>query len=130
MPTNFDLTERADFNELLSRTSRSASATSSSVEIGTAEAQMLVLEVSNYTGGTHAFQFEESDSSGSGFSQVADNLKSGDSAPSVTGTGDEGTYKLGYIGNSKYLRANVTNHTGTSAEYAVYSVSVPDQKPA
>lgn len=131
MPTNFDLTDRVNFSEALQRSQRTGSPTSTSVDVGSSEAQMLVLEVSSYTDGTHKFQFEESDQSGSGFSQVASNLKSGDSVPTVSGTGDTGTYRLGYLGNSRYLRLNTTSGGGTTgATYAVYAVDQADRKPA
>lgn len=131
MPTEFALDERIEFDEELEKAQRTGSPTSSNLDCGDAEAQMLVLEVSSYTDGTHDFQFEASDSSGSGFAQVASTLQSGDSVPTVSGTGDTGTYKLGYIGNERYLRLNTTSGGGTTgATYAVYGLKNAERLPA
>lgn len=131
MPTNFDLTDVASYSQLTASTQTNGSPTSSEIDVGSAQAQMLVLEVESYTDGTHQFQLEGSDTSGSNFSQVASNLKSGDAVPTVSGTGDTGTYHLGYIGNERFLRLNTTSGSGTTgATYSVHGVTVPDREPA
>jgi len=131
MPTNFDLTDRAKYSQLQASTQTNGSPTSSELDVGDDQAQMVVLEVESYTDGTHKFQLEASDSSGSGFSQVASNLKAGDAVPTVSGTGDTGTYRLGYLGNEKFLRLNTTSGSGTTgATYSIHGVTEVDRQPA
>ncbi|KPL55477.1 hypothetical protein ABB55_27255 [Prosthecomicrobium hirschii] len=76
---------------------------------------------------------EESDSSGSGFTAVADaDLVGTEAAVSFTYADDGVTRKLGYVGNKQYTKLTITpaNNSGSAPIAAVAILGRPTSAPA
>ena len=93
----------------------------SGVDLRGFDSAMVLIDVGAYTDGTHTFEVQESDDD-SNYTAVADADLQG-TEPVVDGAGAATqTYKIGYTGDSRYVRVVVTA-TGTSSG-AVYGGSV------
>jgi hypothetical protein len=91
---------------------RTSSVTGSSVDLQGADSAAAVVHFGSITDGTFTPKLQESDSSGSGFSDVA----SSDLAQSfsdATSSESDTTQEVSYIGNKRYIRV-VVSATGTS----------------
>lgn len=126
-----DVKEQIDLDVSLAQSgSRTSDATGSSSDISEFHAASVLINVDDWTDGTHEFQVEESDDDSS-WSAVADDDLDGDE-PSVSEAGDEGKHRIGYTGNKRYLRVTTSvSGTTTGADYGVYILKGdPSQFPA
>lgn len=74
------------------------------------ERAVILCAVGSRTDGTFTFEVQESDTSGSGFTAVADADLQG-TEPGATG---DGVTKLGYIGDNRYIRVSMTSTSTTN----------------
>jgi len=125
-----DLEERVRLEVLLASAQRTADQ-SAQVDTHGFRGQMLVIDVTDYTDGTHDFTLQTSND-GSIPSEPAAALRSGDDAPIVEAASDTGIYYVSYIGSERYLHLDVAaSGTTSGATYAVYAVKgAPDELPA
>lgn len=91
---------------------RTTDVTGSSVDLQGADSAAAIVHYGTITDGTFTAKLQESDSSGSGFSDVtsADLVQS---FADATSTESNSTQQVSYIGNKRYIRVVVTQ-TGTS----------------
>ncbi len=90
---------------------------------------MAEISVAAVTDGTFAFELQESDVEGSGYAAVADADLIGTEPTGVTtGSGDSTVYRVGYMGNKRYLKVVVTV-SGSPATGAGLSVNILKGRP-
>lgn len=78
------------------------------------ESLTFLMRASNYTDGTYTPLIEESDTSGSGYSAVADNDLIGTEADGALSAA--GVSRIGYVGTKRYIRLSfVSTSTSTGA---------------
>lgn len=100
---------------------RTAAATGTAVDLATYDAAVVLVHAGAWTDGVHTVEIQESDSSGTGFTPVADADLAG-TEPSITSAGTASQiYAIGYKGIKRYLKASIT---GSGATGAVVGVSV------
>jgi len=83
-----------------------ADAAGSEVDIQNYSGVMVAINCGLWTDGTFTFALQESDTSGSGFADVADADIEGTEPVVDAGTEDEQIYEFGYKGKKRYLRVN------------------------
>lgn len=107
---------------------RTASATGTGVDCANYGAVMVEITAGAWTDGSHVFEVQESDSSGSGYTAVADAYLQG-AEPTVSSGGTASqVYKVGYLGIKRYVRV-ITTVSGSPATGAVYSATIVRGKP-
>jgi hypothetical protein len=72
-----------------------------------------------WTDGSHAFQVEESDVLGSGYTAVADADLQGTEPTVAADTGDNQIYRIGYKGTKRFVRVTTTGSGTTGMAYGV-----------
>ena len=102
-----------------------ASANGSGVDLQNFGAAMVVISAGTITDGTHTFEVQESDDN-SAFTAVADADLIG-SEPALTSANSNSVTKIGYIGNSRYLRVAVTVAGATDG--GVYEAAIVEGEP-
>ncbi|MET9396287.1 hypothetical protein [Kitasatospora sp. NPDC002965] len=122
-----DLVSHLDPAVSLAPAARTASANGTGVDLANYDAAAVLINAGTWTDGSHTFEIQESDASGSGYTAVPDAYLSGaepvvSSAPTASQI-----YKIGYLGIKRYLRI-ITTVTGTTTG-AVYSATVVRGKP-
>ncbi|RUW40428.1 MAG: hypothetical protein E5V37_04775 [Mesorhizobium sp.] len=125
-----DLYSDIAFNVSLAPAARTASANGTGVDMGSAGGATMVVVAGAWTDGTHTFDLQESDDN-STFTSVPAALLIG-SKPVISSAPGGGTsYKTGYLGIKRYLRAAVTVAGATTG--AVYDALIvrglPGTKP-
>ena len=103
---------------------QATTATRTGAEVDTLryEGALFLISVGLWTDGTHTVDIEESDTSGSGFADVAAADLQG-TEPVINGaTVDEQDYAVGYIGSKRYVRVNIVVAGATTG--AVIGASV------
>lgn len=122
-----DLVSHIDPAVTLAPAAKTASANGTGVDLANYDAAVVEIHVGAWTDGSHTFEVQESDSSGSGYTAVADAYLDG-TEPAVTSAPTASQiYKIGYKGIKRYLRV-ITTVTGTTTG-AVYGVTVLRGKP-
>jgi hypothetical protein len=117
-----DLVSHIDPAVTLAPAAKTASANGTGVDLAGYDSVMVEINAGAWTDGSHVFEVQESDSSGSGYTAVADDYLSG-TEPTVSSGGTASQiYKIGYKGIKRYLRV-ITTVTGTTTG-AVYGASV------
>lgn len=115
--------ENLDVAVSLTHAARTTTANGSAVDLQGYQAAVVVINAQAWTDGTHTFSIEESDASGSGYTAVAAANLDG-SAPAITAAGAQlATYRVGYLGNKRYIRA-VQTITGSPSTGAIIGVQV------
>ncbi|MBU1701451.1 MAG: hypothetical protein KJ970_13215 [Candidatus Eisenbacteria bacterium] len=105
-----------------------ASANGTGVDIRGFDSALVVFHIGNWTDGTHTFSIEESDDD-STYTAVNSAYLQG-TAPTVTSdANDDQIYKVGYVGDKRYIRA-VQTITGSPSTGLVSGVTVLRGHPA
>lgn len=107
---------------------RTATANGTGVDTLGYNAATMVFALGAWTDGTHTYSIQESDVSGSGYTNVAAGSLDG-TAPAVTDNTGVGTFvRVGYLGIKRYIRAVVTV-TGSPSTGLVAGVHVVRAEP-
>jgi hypothetical protein len=99
---------------------RTASANGTGVDLQGFESALIVIETGTITDGTHTIEVQESNDN-STFTAVADADLQG-TEPAIGVSDDNAIYKIGYIGNKRYIRVAVTVSDATTG--GVYGAMV------
>lgn len=108
------ISEKENFDAAVSLTTaaRTSTTNGTGIDLQGYQAACAVINAQAWTDGTHAFKLQDSPDN-STYTDVATALVDG-SNPSVTAAGAQlTTYKLGYLGNQRYLRV-VQTCSGTT----------------
>lgn len=107
-----DLHDNIRASVTLAPATRTASANGTSVDLAGFEAAEVVVATGTITDGTHTIELQDSDD-GATFAAVADAFLLG-SEPAIGAADDNKTFRVGYVGGKRYLRASVTVSGATS----------------
>lgn len=112
-----DIKSKIDVDQSLPKIARTATETGTAFDISGYNGVSVIIDAGTWTNGGHTFEIQDSDDN-STFTAVADASLDG-SEPVIDGSDDGGQkYRIGYLGNKRYLRVNVTV-TGSPATGAV-----------
>ena len=101
---------------------RTASADGTGVDLQGYESALVLIDVGSWTDGSHTFELQESDDDSS-YSAVGSTDLLG-TEPVVDGAADDDqVYKLGYLGDARYIRV-ITTVTGSPSTGADYSALI------
>lgn len=101
------LSDKENFDAAVTFThaARTATTNGTTVDLQGYQSATVLFNAQAWTDGTHTFSIEHSDASGSGFAAVAAADLDG-TAPVITAAGAQlATYRVGYLGNKRYIRA-------------------------
>jgi hypothetical protein len=111
---------------------RTADTNGSGVDLAGYRSAVAIVQFGTVTDGTWTPKLEESDSSGSGYSDVAASDLSG-SFTATTSSNDETTQEVAYLGSKRYIRVSVIETVASSTGALFNAVIVrgdPITKPA
>jgi len=114
----FDGKSRLDFATSLPPLLRTAGSNGSAVDCSEAYRVAIFVQVGAITDGTHTIKIQESDSSGSGFADVAAGDQLGSFVTLVANTNQV----VSYIGSKRYLRAVNASSGSTGGNFGVVMV--------
>lgn len=115
-----DLYNNVSVAQTLAPAARTASANGAGVDLAGYGSAVVVVETGTITDGTHTIEMQESDDN-STFTAVADTNLQG-TEPTIGAADNNKVYKIGYLGNKRYLRVAVTVAGATSG--GVYGAHV------
>ena len=99
-----DLKNNIALSQSLAPASRNASANGTGVDLQGSESAVVMFSLGALTDGTHTPKVQESDASGSGYTDVA----AADLIGSLSAMTANSIQQVGYIGNKRYIRAVLT----------------------
>lgn len=102
-----------------------ANTTGTGVDLAGFDAAAVVITVGAVTSGAFSFEVQESDSSGSGYTAVADADLDGTEPASITATT---VTEVGYLGRKRYLRVVATDTAAGDAAFSVLVVRANPRK--
>ena len=110
-----DLYNRLTVAKTLAPAARTTTAAGTAVDLQGFEAAAAIINVGAWTDGTHAFSLQESDTTTDGdFADVADADLQGTEPIVASGSTQNTAYKVGYLGNKRYVRIKCTISGGPS----------------
>ena len=99
-----DLKNNIALTQSLAPAARTASANGTGVDLQGSESAVVMFSLGALTDGTHTPKVQESDASGSGYTDVA----AADLIGSLSALSANTIQQVGYIGNKRYIRAVLT----------------------
>jgi hypothetical protein len=99
-----DLKNNIALSQSLAPAARTASANGTGVDLQGSESAVVMFSLGALTDGTHTPKVQESDASGSGYTDVA----AADLIGSLSALSANSIQQVGYIGNKRYIRAVLT----------------------
>ena len=121
------LSEKENFDVAVSLThaARTATTNGSAVDLQGYQAATLVVNAQAWTDGTHAFKLQDSPDNSTWTDVAAAQLDG--TGPSINAAGGQlTTYKVGYLGNQRYIRA-VQTCSGTTTGAIIGAIVVRTQ---
>lgn len=121
-----DLYNITGADQSLAPAARTASTDGSGVDLQGWQSATALIDAGAWTDGTHTFEVQESDDN-STFTAVADGDLIGTEPVIDAGADGSQIYRVGYIGNKRYVRVSVTVSGATSG--AVYGALFEEGHP-
>lgn len=100
-----------------------ATATGAAVDLSGFDKIGVIVAAGVITDGTHTLKLQESDLSGSGFTDVAAGDQSGSLTALTSGAGGSANQEVAYMGSKRYIRV-VSTVTGSPSTGGVYGAIV------
>lgn len=110
---SFDLRREVDAAVGLTIAARNATATGTEVDLQGYEGALVLVFTGTITDGTHAIDFEEADTTGGPYTDVAAADLLG-TEPSIVAADDDKVFEFGYIGSKRFVRVSVAVTAGVT----------------